>query len=91
MPGIGPGRPQAATTTGPPTLMPASLDPHAIAVMLLTLAALVLFAQERLRIETSALFVFTVLVVGLAAVPVPGQPWQPRWSATCSTASGTRR
>ena len=52
--------------------MPTTPDPHAIAVMALTVVALVLFAQERLRIETSALFVFIALVVGLQLFPYQG-------------------
>lgn len=52
--------------------MPIAPDAHAIAVMLLTGLALVLFAQERLRIETASLFVFIVLVVGLQLFPYAG-------------------
>ncbi|MDP3082810.1 MAG: SLC13 family permease [Rubrivivax sp.] len=52
--------------------MPSLPDPHALAVMLLTVVALVLFAQDRMRIETSALFVFSVLVLGLQVFPYQG-------------------
>ncbi len=47
-------------------------DPHAIVVMFLTVFALVLFAQERFRLETSSLFVFVVLVVGVQIFPYTG-------------------
>jgi di/tricarboxylate transporter len=40
--------------------------------MLLTVFALVLFAQERFRIETSSLFVFVLLVVGVQVFPYEG-------------------
>lgn len=48
-------------------------DAHAIAVLLLTLFALILFAQERFRIETSSLFVFVLLVVGFQVFPYTGE------------------
>ncbi len=47
-------------------------DPHAIAVMLLTLLALVLFAQQRLALETSSLLVFIVLLAGFQLFPYQG-------------------
>ncbi len=52
--------------------MPPAPDLHAIAAMLLTVVALALFAQDRLRIETSALFVFSALVLGLQLFPYQG-------------------
>lgn len=52
--------------------MPDLPDPHAIAVMLLTLGALVLFAQERVPLETSSLLVLVVLVLGFQLFPYSG-------------------
>jgi len=51
------------------TLMPALPDPHAIAIMALTLFALVLFAQDRIALETSSLIVFITLVAGFQVFP----------------------
>jgi len=51
-------------------------DPHAIAVMLLTLVALVLFAQQRLALETSSLMVFIVLIAGFQLFPYQGASGQ---------------
>ncbi|MDX1571689.1 MAG: SLC13 family permease, partial [Xanthomonadales bacterium] len=42
---------------------------HAIAVLLLTGVALVLFTRERIPLETSSLFVLVVLVIGLKLFP----------------------
>jgi len=53
--------------------MPAPPDPHALAVMALTVFALVLFAQERIPLETSSLMVFIVLVAGLQIFPYAGE------------------
>lgn len=47
-------------------------DPHALAVMVLTVCALVLFAQSRIRIETSSLAIFVLLVVGFQLFPYVG-------------------
>src|SRR5688572_30241857 len=44
-------------------------DPHAIAVMLLTAAALYLFSRESLPVETSSLVVMTVLAIGFSLFP----------------------
>lgn len=51
-------------------------DPHAIAAMALTIIALVLFAQDRVPLETSSLLIFVVLIVGVQAFPydVAGSP-----------------
>jgi di/tricarboxylate transporter len=49
--------------------MPELPDPHALAVMGLTLAALVLFAQDRIALETSSLLVFITLVAGFQIFP----------------------
>ena len=42
---------------------------HAVAVMLLTGFALVLFTRERIALETSCLFVLVVLVLGFEIFP----------------------
>lgn len=57
-----------------PPEMPLPLLPevHAIAVMLMTLFALVLFAQSRIRLETSSLVIFVVLLLGFALFPYHG-------------------
>ena len=48
-----------------------SPDPHAIAVMLLTLAALYLFSRDSIPIETSSLLVVAVLAIGFSIFPYP--------------------
>lgn len=60
--------------------MPALPDPHAIAIMALTLIALVLFAQDRVPLETSSLLIFIVLVTGFHVFPYEsgGAPLMPR-------------
>jgi di/tricarboxylate transporter len=52
--------------------MPALPDPHALAIMALTLLALVLFAQDRIALETSSLIVFITLVAGFQVFPYHG-------------------
>jgi di/tricarboxylate transporter len=52
--------------------MPILSDPHAIAVVILTIVALILFAQERIALETSSLVVFIVLVTGFQLFPYQG-------------------
>src|SRR5690606_2195278 len=47
-------------------------DGHAIAAMVLTAAALVLFTRQRLPLETSSLALLAVLTVGFALFPYPG-------------------
>lgn len=49
--------------------MPPLPDPHAIAVMLFTVVALVLFTRERIPLETSSLLVICVLALGFALFP----------------------
>jgi len=44
-------------------------QPHAIAVLLLTLIALVLFTRERIPLQTSSLFVLCALLVGFYLFP----------------------
>jgi len=44
-------------------------DPHAIAVMALTLVALVLFMQEKIRLETSSMVVIAALTLGFELFP----------------------
>lgn len=47
-------------------------DPHAIAVMALTLIALVLFAQDHVPLETSSLLILIVLLTGFHVFPYVG-------------------
>jgi di/tricarboxylate transporter len=49
--------------------MPPLPDPHALAIMALTVFALVLFAQDRIALETSSLLVFIALVAGFQIFP----------------------
>ncbi len=44
-------------------------DPHAIAVMLLTVVALYLFSREKIPIETSSLLIIAILAIGFTAFP----------------------
>jgi di/tricarboxylate transporter len=46
--------------------------PHAIAVMVLTVIALVLFTRDRLPLELTSLGLLAVLLVGFALFPYPG-------------------
>lgn len=52
-----------------PTSLPAIPNEHALAVMLLTLVALVLFTRERIPLETASLAVLVTLVVGFELFP----------------------
>lgn len=56
-------------------------EPHAIAVMLLTLVALYLFSRDSIPIETSSLLVVAVLAIGFSIFPHPegpgGEPLDP--------------
>ena len=45
------------------------LDPHAVAVMLLLVAAFALFASEKLPIETTGLVVLVLLAAGFQLFP----------------------
>ena len=54
-----------------PTI-PASLDAHAIAVMVLVVVALFLFSSQRISLESSGLAVLTALVVGFEVFPYSG-------------------
>ncbi|HUG99629.1 MAG TPA: SLC13 family permease [Gammaproteobacteria bacterium] len=49
--------------------MPPSPDSHGIAIMLLAVAALFLFSRDRIPLETSALVVLGVLIVGFEVFP----------------------
>ncbi len=49
--------------------MSAPLDPHAIAVLALTVAAFAMFALERWPIETTSLFVLVLLAAGFQLFP----------------------
>src|SRR5687768_15578045 len=52
-------------------------DPHAIAVMALTVVALYLFSRESLPVETSSLLVVALLAIGFSLFPyeVEGEPF----------------
>jgi di/tricarboxylate transporter len=49
--------------------MPPPPDPHGIAIMLLAVVALFLFSRDRIPMETSALVVLVVLIVGFEIFP----------------------
>jgi di/tricarboxylate transporter len=53
-------------------------DPHAIAVMALTLVALYLFSRETLPIETSSLLIVALLAIGFSLFPyeVENEPFE---------------
>jgi di/tricarboxylate transporter len=55
------------------TLIPPP-EPHAIAVMVLTLIALYLFSRDTIAIETSSLLVVAVLAIGFSIFPHPARP-----------------
>jgi len=48
---------------------PTAPDPHAIAILLLTVLALILFTRERIPLETSSLLVIAVLAMGFELFP----------------------
>jgi di/tricarboxylate transporter len=50
--------------------MPAPPDPHGIAIMLLAVTALFLFSRDRIPMETSALVILGVLIVGFELFPL---------------------
>ena len=52
---------------------PAAPDPHAIAVMVLTVIALALFMREKIPLETSSMIVIVALALGFELVPY----WMP--------------
>ena len=45
---------------------------HALAVLLLTVLALILFTREKIPLESSSLFILVVLIVGFELVPFKG-------------------
>jgi di/tricarboxylate transporter len=49
--------------------MPALPDPHALAVLVLTVLALFLFTRERIPLETSSLVILVLLTLGFAWFP----------------------
>ncbi|TLU67353.1 SLC13 family permease [Thalassotalea litorea] len=56
------------------------LNPHSISVLLLILVALILFAQERIRLETSSLLILIALILGFQLYPLElesGQTFNP--------------
>ena len=48
---------------------PSAPDHHAIAILILTIIALILFTRERIPLETSSLFVIVVLAMGFELFP----------------------
>ena len=52
-----------------PINFPPLPDPHAIAAMLLTLVALVLFTRDKIPLETSSMVVLALLAVGFELFP----------------------
>lgn len=48
---------------------PASPDPHAIGILILTIIALILFTRENIPLETSSLLVIAILAVGFELFP----------------------
>jgi len=49
--------------------IPLTPNPHALAVLLLTVLALILFTREKIALESSSLFVLVVLIVGFELFP----------------------
>ncbi|MCB1581889.1 MAG: SLC13 family permease [Marinicella sp.] len=50
-------------------LLANTLQPHAMGVLILTLVALILFANDRIPLQTSSLFVLCVLILGFHVFP----------------------
>ncbi|MCU7841733.1 MAG: SLC13 family permease [Candidatus Thiodiazotropha sp. (ex Troendleina suluensis)] len=48
-------------------------NPHTLAVLILTVVALILFSREKIPLETSSLLVLTVLAVGFEVFPYQGE------------------
>ncbi|PVV21641.1 MAG: hypothetical protein B6D74_11285, partial [gamma proteobacterium symbiont of Ctena orbiculata] len=48
------------------------MAPHTLAVLLLTVVALMLFSREKIPLETSSLLVLTLLAVGFEIFPYQG-------------------
>jgi len=51
------------------TLVAGSPEPHTLAVLLLTLVALILFTRENIPLQTSSLFVLCALILGFELFP----------------------
>ena len=51
------------------TVVASTPEPHAIAVLLLTLVALILFTREKIPLQTSSLFVLCALILGFELFP----------------------
>ena len=62
-------------------MLPPIPDWHAMAALALAVLALILFSQDRFRLESSALLIFTILVVLFYLFPMagPGQVLQPQF------------
>ena len=50
-------------------VFPSAPDQHAIAILILTILALILFTRERIPLETSSLFVIAALTIGFELFP----------------------
>lgn len=48
-------------------------NPHTIAVLILTVIALILFSREKIPLETSSLLILTLLAVGFEVFPYEGE------------------
>ncbi|MBT8345086.1 MAG: hypothetical protein KJO28_02195, partial [Desulfofustis sp.] len=53
-------------------ILPAPPNTHALAVLLLTVVALILFTRDRIPLETSSLLVLVLLAVGFEIFPFDG-------------------
>jgi di/tricarboxylate transporter len=51
------------------TIVVSSPEPHTIAVLILTLVALILFTREKIPLQTSSLFVLCALILGFELFP----------------------
>jgi hypothetical protein len=65
-------------------------EPHAIAVMAMTLFALYLFSRDSIAIETSSLLVVALLAIGFSIFPYETAEGQLEPSVS-SVASATKR
>lgn len=52
-------------------------EPHTLAVLLLTVVALILFTRENIAIETSSLFILTILAAGFTIFPYTTRSGEP--------------
>ena len=52
-----------------------TLNAHAIAVMILTAIALIMFTNNKIPMETSSLVILVLLTIGFYLFPYTHQPW----------------